>query len=64
MVTKKAPGKRPSVSKLKFKKETIKDLNVKGKAGNVKGGNKMMTVTCRPTCACPQTALKPTIICG
>ena len=64
MVTKKATGKNTSVPKLKLKKDTIKDLDVKGKA--VKGGNIMMTaVTCRQTCAClPPTVLKPTIICG
>jgi hypothetical protein len=59
MVTKKAAGKK--TGKLKLKKETLKDLNVKGKAGNVKGGNMVTGVTgvCpvpARTHACPITA--------
>jgi hypothetical protein len=48
MVTKKAAGKKTR-AKLKLKKDTIKDLNVKGKVGNVKGGGRgprVGTMTC------------------
>lgn len=61
MVTKKAAGKK--TGKLKLKKETIKDLDVKGTTGNVKGGNRMITFSC--VCpigvpgAFPTTAVKP-----
>jgi hypothetical protein len=37
MVTKKAPGRK---IKLKLKKDTIRDLDAKGKAAGVKGGQK------------------------
>jgi hypothetical protein len=40
MVTKKTTASKKAVPKLKLKKETIRDLDVKGKAGNVKGGQK------------------------
>jgi hypothetical protein len=38
MVTKKTTAGKRDVTKVKLRKETIKDLDVKGKAGNVKGG--------------------------
>jgi hypothetical protein len=38
MVNKKTTAGKKDVAKLKVKKETIKDLDVKGKVRNVKGG--------------------------
>lgn len=61
MVSRKTTAGKKGTSKLKLKKETIKDLDVNGKAGNVKGGHNP-TVTCARTCACP-TGKCPTLIC-
>jgi hypothetical protein len=40
MVTKKKASAKKGVAKLKLKKETIRDLDVRGKSARVKGGLK------------------------
>jgi hypothetical protein len=47
MVTKKTAGKK--TGRLTLKKETFRDLDVKGKKGNVKGGQKTGGGGCCPT---------------
>jgi hypothetical protein len=43
MVTKKKTEAKKGVGKLKLKKETIRDLDVKGKSAGVKGGRRRNT---------------------
>jgi hypothetical protein len=48
LVTKsKSTAGKAGVKKLKLKKETIRDLDAKGKATQVKGGTLLVSVYCR-----------------
>ena len=51
MTTKKTATGKGQAKKLKLKKETVKDLDVKGKANGVKGGAIRLTGAC-PTASC------------
>ena len=63
MTTKKtATGKRRD-NKLKLKKETLKDLDGKGKASKVKGGDMVEYASALVPCA-PLTTACPTHTCG
>ena len=53
MITKKAAGKKPG--KLKVRKDAIKNLDAKGKAGTVKGGAMKLRVTPGTQACCPTT---------
>ena len=58
-MTKKA-SRKGSVKKLKVKKETLKDLDAKGKEKAVKGGywnpspSAPCSMSCGVTCGCPE----------
>jgi hypothetical protein len=49
MVAKKSSAKRKT-GKLKVKKETLRDLNAKGKGKNVRGGVRVATNSCEILC--------------
>ena len=51
MTTKKTATGKDQAKKLKLKKETVKDLEVKGKASGVKGG-RPGTLLCLSKAAC------------
>ena len=61
MVTKKAPAGK----KLKLKKDTIKDLDAKGRAGRVKGGTAVVRIGVGPGPGATTAIRKPitTVLC-
>ena len=56
MTTRKKATGKGEVKKLKLKKETIKDLDLKNKAGNVKGG---LGIAFTYACVGQRTAASP-----
>ena len=64
MTRKRKPdGGKASLRKLKVKKETLKDLDGKGKASKVKGGDMVEYASALVPCA-PLTTACPTHTCG
>jgi len=55
MVAKGKASRKADVRKPKLKKETIRDLDAKSQAKNIKGGRPINTESCiiRVTCGCP-----------
>jgi len=63
MVAKRKGAGKGSVEKLKLKKETLRNLDVKDKARGVKGGGTIVGNTAGATCVCTARATNCNVSC-